>query len=46
MDRSYLSEIERDKVSPSVRVLLKLCRALGVRASEIIAQVEAEGRRK
>jgi transcriptional regulator with XRE-family HTH domain len=46
VDRSYLSEIERDKVQISVVVLLQVCRAMGVKASEIIARVEGEKQRR
>lgn len=44
MDRSYISEIERDKVSVSVHSLLDICRAIGVPASTIIARVERPAR--
>jgi len=40
LDRTYLSDIENDKVSPTVDMLFRLCEALGVRASEILARVE------
>ena len=40
MDRAYISEIERGKADPSVTSLIRLCQALGVRASTILARVE------
>jgi transcriptional regulator with XRE-family HTH domain len=41
VDRTYISDIENDKVSPTVDMLKRLCKALGVRASEILARVES-----
>ena len=41
MDRGYLSELENDHQSPTVDMLCRLCAALGVRASELLARVEA-----
>ncbi len=43
VDRSYISELEHDKKSPTVDMLLRLCKVLGVRASELVARVEAAG---
>ncbi len=40
VDRSYISQLERDLKSPTVDMLLRLCRALGVPASKIIARIE------
>ena len=40
VDRSYLSELERDLKSPTVALLLRLCSALGISAAALIAQVE------
>ncbi len=40
VDRSYLSELEHDKKSPTVSMLFRLCDALGVKASHLIAEVE------
>ncbi len=40
MDRSFISEIERGEKTPSLDRLFRLCDALGVRASVIIARVE------
>lgn len=41
VDRTYISDIENNKVSPTVSMLFRLCEALGVRASEVLARVEA-----
>ena len=42
MDRSYVRDVERGSASPSVEVLFRLCHALGVRASAVLARVEGE----
>lgn len=38
--RTYISQLEHGKKSPTVDLLLRLCRAMGVLASELIARVE------
>jgi transcriptional regulator with XRE-family HTH domain len=40
IDRTYVSQLERDLKSPTVDVLFRICDALGIAASELIAQVE------
>lgn len=40
LDRTYISQLEHDKKSPTLDALFRLCKALGVRASEVIARVE------
>jgi len=40
VDRTYISDIENVKVSPTVDILARLCAALGVRASVVIARAE------
>lgn len=40
ISRNYVSLLELDAKSPTVQVLLRICRALGVRASSIIAKIE------
>lgn len=40
VDRTYISDIENDKVSPTVDMLERLCAALGVRVSAILARIE------
>jgi transcriptional regulator with XRE-family HTH domain len=40
LDRSYVSMLEHDKKSPTVDVLLRLSKAMGVKASQILARVE------
>lgn len=40
IDRTYVSMLENNKKSPTVEVLLRICKALGVSASEIISRVE------
>jgi transcriptional regulator with XRE-family HTH domain len=40
VDRSYISQLERDLKSPTVDMLLRLCRKLNVSASRIVARIE------
>ena len=37
---TYLSEIETSKVNPTVNVLRRIAGALGVRASQLVAEAE------
>jgi len=39
--RTYVSLLERNKKSPTLDVLFRLCKALRVPASKVIARVEA-----
>ena len=39
--RTYVSLLERERKSPTVAVLSKLCLAIGVRPSELLRRVEA-----
>ena len=41
VDRSYISQLENNKWSPTVDVLFRLCDALGIKVSELMARVEA-----
>ena len=43
LHRTYISLLERGLRSPTVDVLLRLCAAMGVSASKIIARLEREG---
>lgn len=43
VDRSYVSELEHDKKSPTVDMLFRLCRVLQIRPSELIRRVEEQG---
>ncbi len=40
MDRNYLSLVELGRNSPSVRMLMRLCMALDVRAADLLDDVE------
>ena len=40
MDRNYLSLIEMGRNSPSVRMLMRLCRALNVDAADVLHDVQ------
>lgn len=40
VSRNYVSLLERNEKSPTVQVLLRLCKAMGVKASRIISKIE------
>jgi transcriptional regulator with XRE-family HTH domain len=40
ISRNYVSLLELDQKSPTVQILLRICKALGIKASTIIARVE------
>lgn len=40
IDRSYISQLENDRKSPTVDLLFRICDALGVSASAVLARVE------
>jgi len=40
ISRNYVSLLERDEKSPTVNLLLRICTALGVKASRIVARIE------
>lgn len=40
VSRNYISLLERDEKSPTVKLLLRICRALGTKASTIVARIE------
>lgn len=42
VDRTYISEIENNKKSPTVKTLFRICGGLGVKASDVLAKVESE----
>lgn len=41
LDRSYISQLERELKSPTMDTLLRICKALGVSAADLIAHVES-----
>lgn len=45
LDRAYISLLEHDRKSPTVDTLVRLCRALGIKASTVLARVERAERR-
>ena len=45
IDRTYISMLENDKGSPTIETLFKLCKALGVAASSVVAEFEQVERR-
>ena len=40
VDRTYISQLEHDKKSPTLDVLFRISKALGIKASILIARVE------
>jgi transcriptional regulator with XRE-family HTH domain len=42
LDRTYISQLEHDKKSPTLDVLFRLCDALGVSAAKLIEKVERD----
>jgi len=40
ISRNYVSLLEKDEKSPTLNTLFKLCKALGVSASSLIAKIE------
>jgi transcriptional regulator with XRE-family HTH domain len=46
LDRTYISQLEHDKKSPTLDVLFRICQAIGIRASELIARVEDTPKRR
>ena len=42
LDRTYISQLERDLKSPTLETLFRICDALDVNASDLIAAVESK----
>lgn len=40
LHKNYISLLEREKKSPTLKSLFKICKALGVRPSTLVARVE------
>lgn len=40
VDRTYISQLEHDKKSPTLDVLFRICDALTISASDLIGRVE------
>ena len=40
VDRSYISQLERDLKSPTLDMLFRLCESLDISASKLVARVE------
>lgn len=40
VSREYVSQLENGRKSPTVHVFIRICRAMGVSAAELIAQIE------
>lgn len=46
VDRTYISQLEHDKKSPTVDVLNRICNALNLKASVLLARVERKQARQ
>lgn len=46
ISREYVSQMERNRQSPTVEMLLRVCQILGTSASRVIANVEKAQRAK
>lgn len=44
LHRTYISLLERNKKSPTLDVLFRLCRAVGIAPSKFVAQVDKNSR--
>ena len=44
LHRTYVSLLERDKKSPTIDVLFRLCRAIGIPPSKFVARLERSAR--
>jgi len=42
LHRTYISILERDLKSPTLEVLARICRVLGIRVSELIRRAESQ----
>jgi len=42
VDRTYISMLEHDKKSPTLDMLFRLCQALEIKASVVVARVEKQ----
>lgn len=40
ISRNYVSLLELGEKSPTVQVFLRICRAMGIKASKILARIE------
>ena len=43
LDRTYISGVERGVRNPTIRTLVRICRALGIRQSTLLKQAEKDG---
>ena len=44
IDRTYVSKLERGIQSPTVDMLIRICHAMGTKASDVIAAIEGSVR--
>jgi transcriptional regulator with XRE-family HTH domain len=42
LHRTYISQLEHDKKSPTVDALFRICDALGTQASQLLSKVEKQ----
>jgi len=43
ISREYVSMLERDRKSPTVDMLFRVCRAMGEKPSKVVQRVESKG---
>lgn len=41
LSRNYISQLELDEKSPTLQVLMRVCAAMNVRTSKLIARIES-----
>jgi transcriptional regulator with XRE-family HTH domain len=44
--RTYISQLEHDKKSPTLDMLFRLCDAMGTSTAKIVAKVEAQRKKR
>jgi transcriptional regulator with XRE-family HTH domain len=45
VDRTYISQLEHDKKSPTLQMLFRLCQATGASATEIVRRIEGSSKK-
>jgi transcriptional regulator with XRE-family HTH domain len=44
VDRTYISQLEHDKKSPTIQMLFRLCAALDVSPADVIGRLERQSK--
>ena len=42
LDRTYISLLERDLRSPTLKIFFRICQVLGVRPSDLVTRMESK----